>query len=151
MLATPACTSMSVQRQWFLHLSCGCNRAGKMMLHPTAEAPNTDCKKTHRHKKTRSETRACTLPKKNQKILGCRICLGGCECRCGYRFVCVCGVVYWCVRVSVLCIFVSLVVRTSMVMAANMPMCIKLRDTTYTCPKCPFLFVHANVPKKKGL
>ena len=26
-----------------------------------------------------------------------------------------------------------------MVMSVNKPMCIKLRDTTYTCPQCPFL------------
>ena len=57
---------------------------------------------------------------------------------CGYRFVCVCDVVYCCVRVSVFCLNVSLHVRISMVMYVNMPTCQKLRDTTYTCPKCPF-------------
>ena len=33
----------------------------------------------------------------------------------GIPFVCVCDVVYWCVRVSVFCTYVSLHVRISMV------------------------------------
>ena len=46
--------------------------------------------------------------RKTKKLLACRIWLGGCECASGYRFVCVCDVVFSCVRVSVFSIGVSL-------------------------------------------
>ena len=69
-----------IQKQLFLHLSCGCNRERKMMLHPTAEAPK-------RPERTRTDTRKHVLrhvrepfqhKKKQEIILGCGICLGGC-------------------------------------------------------------------------